>query len=128
MKIEEIVNTVTSKPNAAFFYTPPFYGKSDSFLFLKPIEVVSIKSLRNLDEKLAQIDKLINKGFVGYSLMNYEAGYLFEKTLNKFLPKNNNLIQFFFYDKSNIKRIKSSEINFDESEKYKIKNFKLNTS
>jgi len=128
MKISEIINKVTSTPNAAFFYTPPIYGKSDSYLFLKPKEIVVIKSLRNLNQKLERIDELIEKGFYGYSLMNYEAGYLFEKTLNKFLPKNENLIQFFFYDKKNIHRIKSFELDFDESEKYKIKNFKLNTS
>ena len=128
MNIAEIINKVISTPNAAFFYTPPIYGKSDSYLFLKPKEIVTIKSLRNLDEKLNRIDHLIAGGFVGYSLMNYEAGYLFEKTLHKFLPKNENLIQFFFYDKKNVQIIKSSEIDFVGSEKYKIKNFKLNTT
>ena len=113
MKIEEIINTVITTPNAAFFYTPPIYGKSDSYLFLKPKEIVTIKSLRNLDLKLSQIDNLVNKGFFGYSLMNYEAGYLFEKTLNKYLPKNEKLIQFFFYDKKNVQKIKSSEIDFE---------------
>jgi len=128
MQIQEIINKIIFNSNAAFFYTPPIYGKSDSYLFLKPKEIVTIKTLRNLDEKLNRIDDLIDDGFVGYSLMNYEAGYLFEKTLNKFLPKNENLIQFFFYDKKNVQLINSSEIDFVESEKYKIKNFKLNTS
>lgn len=128
MKIQEIINKVTSTPNAAFFYTPQFYGKSDSYLFLKPEIIVTIKSLRNLDEKLKQIDDLIRKGFYGYSLMNYEAGYLFEKTLNKFLPKNKKLIQFFFYDKKNVQKIKSSEIDFNEQEIFEIKNFRLNTT
>ena len=31
--------------------------------------------------------KLIKKGLFGYSLMNYEAGYLFEKIIKKFTPK-----------------------------------------
>ncbi len=128
MKIQEIISIVSSTTNAAFFYTPPTYCKSESYLFLKPKEIVTIKSLRNLDEKLKQIDDLIRKGLCGYSLINYEAGYLFEKKLHKFLPKNENLIRFFFYDKKNVQRFKSSEIDFDESEKYKIKNFRLNTS
>lgn len=128
MKIEEIINKVIKTPNAAFFYTPPIYGKSDSYLFLKPNEIITIKTLRNLDEKLNRIDDLIADGFVGYTLMNYEAGYLFEKSLNKFLPKNENLIQFFFYDKKNIQKIKSNKISFDSFDKHKIKNFKLNTS
>ena len=128
MKIEEIINKVTSTPNAAFFYTPPIYGKSNSYLFSKPNEIVTIKSLRNLDEKLNRIDDLIADGFIGYSLMSYEAGYLFEKSLNKFLPRNEKLIQFYFYDKKNVQPIKSNKILFDSFEKYKIKNFKLNTS
>ena len=128
MKIQEIINKVVSTPNAAFFYTPPIYGKSDSYLFLKPKEIVTIKSLRNLNLKLSQIDNLINKGFYGYSLINYEAGYLFEKTLNKYLPKNEKLIQFFFYDSKKVQRIKSSDIEFEEPESFKIKNYRLNTS
>jgi para-aminobenzoate synthetase/4-amino-4-deoxychorismate lyase len=128
MNIAEIINKVLPTPNAAFFYTPPIYGKSESYLFLRPKEIVTIKSLRNLDEKLNRIDDLITDGFIGYSLMNYEAGYLFEKSLNKFLPQNENLIQFFFYDKKNVQTIKSNKILFDSFEKYKIKNFKLNTS
>ena len=123
MKLEEIINTVISTPNAAFFYTPPIYGNKDSYLFIQPKEIVTIKSLRNLDIKLAQIDNLVDKGYFGYSLLNYEAGYLFEKTLNKYLPKNKNLIQFFFYDQKNVQRIKSSEIDFEKPESYKIKNF-----
>ncbi len=128
MNIQEIINKVLAFPNAAFFYTPPIYGKSDSYLFLKPKEIITIKSLRNLDEKLNRIDNFISDGFVGYSLMNYEAGYLFEKTLYKFLPKNEKLIEFFFYDKKDVHRIKSSEIDFNEHEKFVIKNFGLNTT
>lgn len=128
MQMQEIINKVLSTPHSAFFYTPPIYGKSDSYLFLKPKEIVTIKSLRNLDEKLNRIDQLIEKGFYGYSLLNYEAGYLFEKSLNNFLPKSENLIQFFFYDKKNVQIIKSNRILFDSFEKYRIKNFKLNNS
>ena len=128
MTIHEIINKVLSTTNAAFFYTPPIYGKSESYIFLQPKEIISITSTRNLDEKLNRIDELIEKGLFGYSLMNYESGYLFEKTLHKYLPKNENLILFIFYDNKNVQRITSSGINFDEPEKYKIKNFKLSTS
>lgn len=126
MKIEDIINKVVSTPNAAFFFTPQIYGKSDSYLFLKPKEIITVKSLRDLDQKLSQIDNLVNKGIYGYSLINYEAGYLLEKSLNYLLPRNEKLIQFFFYDKKEVQKIKSFDIDFSESEKYKIKNFKLN--
>ena len=56
MNITEIISKVLATPNAAFFYTPPIYGKSDSYLFLKPKEIVTIKSLKNLNEKLNRID------------------------------------------------------------------------
>jgi para-aminobenzoate synthetase / 4-amino-4-deoxychorismate lyase len=128
MKIEEIINKILATPNSAFFYTPPIYGKSDSYLFLKPKEIVTIKSLRNLNEKLNRIDELVRKGFVGYSLLNYEAGYLFEKTFHKFLPKNEKLIQFFFYDKKDLLKQDSTKIEFDFKEKYQIKEFRLNTT
>ncbi len=128
MKIKDIINKVISTPNSAFFYTPPIYGKSKSYLFFKPKKVVRIKNLKNLDESLLEVDRLIEKGFVGYSLMNYEAGYLFEKTLNKYLPRNENLIQFFFYDAKNVESIRSASIDLNESESYKINKFKLNTS
>src|SRR3989339_1799602 len=116
MKLEEIINTVISTPNAAFFYTPPIYGNRDSYLFLQPKALITIKSIRDLNEKLAQIDNLIEKGYFGYSLLNYEAGYLFENTLNKYLPKNKILIQFFFYDQKSVQKIKSPEIDFDRSD------------
>ena len=66
MKLEEIINTVISTPNAAFFYTPPIYGNRDSYLFLQPKALITIKSIRDLNEKLAQIDNLIEKGYFGY--------------------------------------------------------------
>ncbi len=128
MNITEIINKVLTTPNAAFFFTPPIYGKSDSYLFLKPKEIVTIKSLRNLDEKLILIDQLLKRGLAGYALIYYEAGYLFEKKLNKYLPQNTELIRFFFYDHKDIIRKNSNKIFFENDEKYQIKNFRLNTN
>lgn len=128
MNISEIVNKVLLTPNAAFFYTPPIYGKSNSYLFLKPQKKVIIKSLIQLDKKLNEIDELIKKGFVGYSLLNYEAGCLFEKTLHKYLSSKEDLIQFCFYDKSDVIEIHSNKIDLNTNEEYKIKNFRLNIS
>lgn len=128
MNITEIINKVLTTPNAAFFFKPPIYGKSDSYLFLKPKEIVTIKSLRNLDEKLILIDQLLKRGLAGYALIYYEAGYLFEKKLNKYLPQNTELIRFFFYDHKDIIRITSDNVSFENDEKYQIKNFRLNTN
>lgn len=128
MNISEIVKKILTTQNAAFFYTPTIYGESKSYLLLKPAEIVKINSLRNLEEKLKRIDELLRKGFVGYSLMNYEAGYLFEKTLHQFLAGKENLIQVYFYDKKKMIEIDSNKIELSVDEKYKINNFKLNTA
>lgn len=128
MNISEIINQVLSTDDSAFFYTPPIYGKSKSYLFLKPQKKVIINSLNQLDKKLNQIDEYIKKGFIGYSLLNYEAGYLFEKTLHKYLSGKDDLLQFYFYDKSNVIEMHSNKIDLNLNEKYKIKKFRLNTS
>lgn len=128
MNISEIINKVLSTDDSAFFYTPSIYGKSKSYLFLKPEKKVIINSLNQLDKKLNQIDEFIKKGFIGYSLLNYEAGYLFEKTLHKYLSGKDDLLQFYFYDKRNVIELHSNKINLNSNEKYKIKKFRLNTS
>lgn len=128
MEISEIINKILSVPHAAFFYTPPIYGSSKSYLFLKPKQVVTIKSGLNIEEKLKSVDELISKGFDGYALLNYEAGYLFEKSFNKYLPKNINLIQFFFYNPEDVFEINSSKIDLTISDNFIVNNFKLNTT
>lgn len=128
MKFSDIINKILISPNSAFFYTPVIYNKSCSYLFLKPEKSVKIKSLNKLNEKLNKIDVLIDEGYEGYSIIHYEAGYFFEKSLNKYLPKNEELIQFYFYDKAAVNTIKSSEIYFDYKDKYQVKNFMLNVS
>ncbi len=76
------------------------------------------------------IDNNISKGLWCYSLINYEAGYLFEEKLKKYLTGNNEvLIQFIFFEEKNVEIIPSKEIfNIHDLGKYKIKNFKLDTS
>ncbi len=128
MQIQEIINRVLFTPNSAFFYTPTIYGDCKSYLFLKPQKKVTIHSLNSLNEKLERIDELVKSGLVGYSLINYEAGYLFEKTLHKYLTGKENLIQFYFYNKNEIIEIDSNKLELSTDEKFKINNFTLNTN
>ena len=127
MNIPEIINKVLSTDNSAFFYTPPIYGESYSYLFLKPEKIITIKSLSQIDKKLNRADELIKNGLTGYSIIEYEAGYLFEATLNKFLPEKKKLLRFFFFNNNNMIRIDSKTIDLDCRENYKIKHFRLNT-
>lgn len=129
MKIEDILNQVLQNPNSAFFYTPPFYKKSYSYLFLKPKNEIIVNNQNEL-KKLKLIDNLLNKGLNSYTLIKYEAGYLFEDQFKKYLRKSDKkLLQFYFFDGKNFKKIASNKIEIgDINKNYQIKNFKLNTS
>lgn len=129
MKIEDILNQVLQNPNSAFFYTPPLYKKSYSYLFLKPKNEIIVNNQNEL-KKLKLIDNLLNKGLNSYTLIKYEAGYLFEDQFKKYLRKSDKkLLQFYFFDGKNFKKIASNKIEIgDINKNYQIKNFKLNTS
>ncbi len=129
MKFDDIIKLVEENPYSAFFYTPSVYKKAVSYLFVKPIEVITIYKKEDLDFSFKLIHKLIDKGFFGYSLIEYEAGFLFEQKLTNLLKdENEKLIQFFFFEKQNVKKIKSSKIIFDDfsDDKYSVSDFNLN--
>lgn len=131
MKFDDIIKQVEDNTYSAFFYTPSIYKKALSYLFIKPVEVITVYKKGDLDHAFKVIHKLIGKGYYGYSLINYEAGFLFEEKLLHLLSSDNEkLIQFFFFDKREIKQLKSSKIIFTDfsNEKYSVIDFKLNRS
>ncbi len=126
ISIQEIFKTLEKKKYSAFFFTPPIYKNSKSYLFSKPRKIININS-SNYDKNFRKVDELV-KDFYAYSVINYEAGFLFEQKLFQLLPTNETLGEFVFFDTTNLKIIKSDKISFDFSSDYKIKNFHLNTS
>jgi para-aminobenzoate synthetase / 4-amino-4-deoxychorismate lyase len=129
MEIDDILKEVEGNLYSAFFYTPPFYKKSFSYLFKDPEEIISIKYGENLSEKFNLVENLINKGLQGYALLNYEAGYLFEKKLEQFLTGEESLLRFIFFQPDNVERISSKKIKIGEFKNdYSISLFHLNTS
>jgi len=129
MKFDDIIKLVEENPYSAFFYTPSIYKKASSYLFIKPVEVFSVYKRLDLDFTFRQIQKLIDNGYFGYSLINYEAGCLFEDKLAELQKNDEKLIQFFFFEKEEVKQFKSSKIIFDkDSNGYSISDFKLNRS
>ena len=131
MKFDDIIKLVEENVYSAFFYTPSIYRKATSFLFLKPIEVITIYKKEDLDFSFKLIQKLIDRGYFGYSLINYEAGFLFEKKLDKLLKENSEkLLQFFFFEKREINKLKSSKIILNDfiDDKYVVSDFNLNRS
>lgn len=130
MDLKEILNTVISTEYSAFFYTPLLYDQALSYLFVDPVEVINIRSKRNLDKKLKEIDQLIRDGYSAYLIMHYEAGYLFEKRLHPFLDNKENLIQVFFCNQKDVIKYKSTSLTITENEtsSYSISDFRLNNS
>ncbi len=131
MNFDDIIKQVEDNPYSAFFYTPSIYKRGKSYLLTKPLEIVCVYKREDLDYAFKVIHKLIDKGYFGYSLIRYEAGFLFEQKLSNFISVDcEKLIQFFFFDKREVKQIKSSKIIFNEfsPDKYSVLDFKLNRS
>jgi para-aminobenzoate synthetase/4-amino-4-deoxychorismate lyase len=131
MKLRDIIKQVETKPHSAFFFTPLLYPNSYSYLFLEPVEIITVNKKEDVKNHLKIIGKYLQRGLTGYALINYEAGYLFEKKLEKYLTgEGQKLIRFLFFDDKNIIRLKSDDIEFDADDisKYSITDFKLNTS
>ena len=129
MKFNDIIKQVEDHSYSAFFYTPVYFKKPVSYLFKKPIEIISVYKKEDLKYAFKFVQKLIDKKYHGYSLINYEAGFLFEERLEKLLlSEDKKLIQFCFFDKNEIRKIKSSKILFEKSSEkdYLISDFNLN--
>lgn len=131
MNFNDILKLVESNPYSAFFYTPSIYPESRSYIFSEPSELIIAYNKNDLQKSFKLADKYIQKGMQGYCLLNYEAGYLLEKKLEKLLTADDRkLMQFFFFKEKNVKLIKSSKIIFEDNtdEEFSISNFRLNTT
>ena len=127
-KLSEILKKIKEEKSSAFLYTSS-YNKSDaiSYLFNNPEEIISITSLNELELGLNRIDELADQDKFILSLLDYEAGYLFEEKLQNFITDNKTLMRFLVFDSSEVDKISSNEISFDPFEQdYKISDFHLN--
>ena len=127
-KLSEILKKIKEEKSSAFLYTSS-YNKSDaiSYLFNNPEEIISITSLNELELGLNRIDELADQDKFILSLLDYEAGYLFEEKLQNFITDNKTLMRFLVFDSSEVDKIASNEISFDPFEQdYKISDFHLN--
>jgi len=131
MNFDSIIKQISDNPYSAFFYTPSIYSKSSSYIFMEPREIIPVYNKNDIKNALLLVDKYLEKGLMGYCLIDYEAGYLLENILEKLIPSTERkLMQFFFFDEKDVKKIKSSKIEFDEhdSESFSVSEYKLNTS
>ena len=115
MYFDNIIQRILDNPYSAFFYTPSYYTKSNSFIFTNPKEIIPIYNKNDLNNSLQLVDCYLDKGLRGYCLIEYEAGYLMEEKLENLLPEEDRrLLQFFFFEEKDISKIKSSRIDFGE--------------
>ena len=132
MNLENYLNHIIENPGTAIFYTPSVYEDSLTYIFGSSPEIVITAGKKNFFESLAKADEYIKKGFSGFGLISYEAGYLLEKKLSKLLEDNDDpLLKFYFFDKDKVEVINSNEIEFlfdGGLDDYQIKNFNLNTT
>lgn len=128
MEFADIIKQIEESEYSAFFYTPVYHRKAVSYIFHKPLEIISAYNKDDIDYLFKFAQKLIDKKYYGYSLINYEAGYLFEEKLEKYLESNDKkLIKFLFFDKDQVTKIKSSGILFNENDdnSFSVKDFRL---
>jgi para-aminobenzoate synthetase/4-amino-4-deoxychorismate lyase len=131
MKIDDYLEGVISNPGSAVFYTPSIYEDGLVYLFgPQPVATLTAKK-SNLLEVLGEVDEYIGKGFSGFGLLFYEAGYLLEKKLNNLYESDEALLKFYFFKKDKVQVVSSDKIEFsfnNELDGYRVENFSLNTS
>ncbi len=141
MKLQTILDLIKENPNTAFFYSPFLINKNTglrrknlsknkfSYLFNNYEEIVEVTSV-NYKKQFKKIEKLISKNLLGYSLINYEAGFLFEEKLFNFLDDDSILMRFVFSSPKQVEKINSKKILIDpfNHNEFSITGFKLNTN
>ncbi|MFO7445461.1 MAG: aminodeoxychorismate synthase component I [Ignavibacteriaceae bacterium] len=129
MDIDEILQNVLAENDSAFFYTPSVYGKSKSYFFLTPVEIVETSDPGDVPGKLKRIDKLIKKGLHGYGCISYEAGFLFEERLKHLCPDKTPLLKFCFFRGDDVQVFKSKDLQINKwnDSNFGMTSFRLDT-
>ncbi len=125
--INEIFDSLEKNNYAAFFFTPPIYKNAKSYFFSKPERIIRINK-SNYIKNFREIDDLFSDGSVGYSIINYETGFLFEQKLSSLINNVKDLALFVFFNNNNIEVVNSDKIKFNFNLNHRIKYFHLNTS
>lgn len=129
MNIDDILKQVLKTKGSAFFYTPAIYKKSKSYFFNKPEKIFTSGNCSLLNSIIDRFYYSIEKDKWGYCLLNYEAGYCFEKKLRKYAEKNEKIFYGFLFNPADVKTINSNAIKFGPiNQNYSISTVKLNTS
>jgi len=130
LKISELLNKAAQNSNSVFLYSAPLYQGEKCYYCTSPAYEYNITSIDGFTEAFKKIESLKNT-HVSVCLMKYEAGYLFEPSLNKYLEGNNEswLIKVLSFEKNNCLVFDSSELEYDKaiiSGEFSVNDFKLN--
>ena len=135
IKLVDILNRNSANSYSAFFYSPLKRGDEESYLFLEPERIHIINNIEHVDEFLSVLDEINTNKLFAYTILPYELGFLFEKRLRKILTQKDEraILQnaiIVTFNKKNVKRIKTSNIDFSgmERNKFNVSNFRLNES
>lgn len=131
----EIIEKVRRTERSAFFFTPPVFKGAVSYFFPAPDNSVSLAECKNIRDLFTRAGSFLDKGYIGYSLIEYEAGLRLDKKLIPLADVDNPPVcRFNFYKSANMVVIDSDTILFESAESYlkqnhvRVKNFRLNTS
>jgi para-aminobenzoate synthetase/4-amino-4-deoxychorismate lyase len=130
MLIDEILKTVVNNPGSGLLFTPPYYKDGVSYFFSNPVEIIKAVNQKGLFSLLDRVDEISSQGKFVFGFFTYEAGYAFEKKLNKYLTDNENLFSYFcFFNEDNIKKFLPGEIEISSAGyDFNVSSFRLNTS
>lgn len=130
--IHFVLNNINKNIGSAFLYTPPLYKNAFSYIAENPAAIKKAIDKYELDYLLKEIDSKRKNYFI-ILLLNYEAGYYFEDALNKFANEKSFTSIALFYNRKNVERINSNDLDFSSTEnrlskiENYVENFSLNT-
>ena len=130
LNLESIISFIIENPGSAFFYTPPGFRNSRSYIFKRPqlkIEAFNKDSFFSLLNKVTEL----RQKYTGYGYINYVAGFLTEDKLSPLSGGNDIISRIYFAGKNDVEILPSSSIDpgFSSEGKsnYTISSFGINT-
>lgn len=130
MNLDIILQNILNENHTAFFYSPNQNNDEVCYYFCEPTSVLIAKNLNELNYSLRELENKITEGLTGFSLINYEAGYLLEEKLTGLFKNDSEIFKAILFEKVTEISSENLEINFDENDfnKFGVNNFKANIS
>jgi len=100
ISLKNLLTGISKEKNFVFLQTDRFDKDNRfSYLFTRPIEIVSCRNLGGVKDSLNKIEKMIKKGFFAAGFVSYEMGFAFEPVFGKKESYDFPLLWFGIFDK-----------------------------